>query len=260
MTGHFDPATGRLELELPLPPPKNALRGQGQFANYPKAPYREWLLNVVPLLQETLNGWEPDTRSWWCVKGRLWLGPSGDGPNYQEAVLDFLSGKHYDPQSRRLTPGPGLWDDDRRVHLGSWAVAAVRCAEPRLLLTVTRAEPPVDERAERQARERAEREQARQRERQERERQRQAREAERQRQREAKEQEREARRTLARDAILLATRGGALLRHQIPAPVRTRILRAAECGPAAYKAALDELRAERGVTAPTRNDEAWRER
>lgn len=177
----FDPETGCLTLELPLPPPDNAChRSSAGGKRYPTAAYKDWLDLVAPQLREVLGDWQPDRERWWRVRGVVWLAGQGDGPNYIKATLDLLSGAYVVPtaftdrKGKKVSKGtilkPGaFWDDDRRVGEVRWTTGYMRHATPWLFLEVEPMEAPRDWKAEQQAQEREEKARAREAARQERE-------------------------------------------------------------------------------------------
>lgn len=156
----FDPALGRLEIILPLPPSDNKCHRSGAYSRYAAAPYRDWLDIAREQLLALLGEWQPDapTRNasgkvvdagtWWRVDGELFLGVRpGDGPNYIKPALDMLSGSYVaragdrDEAGDQISIGKilkrrGFWDDDNRVQVGSWRVVGLRHPEPYLRLVV----------------------------------------------------------------------------------------------------------------------------
>lgn len=218
----------RFRLSLPLPPTDNHCHRSGAFSRYATTEYRDWLEVAGKTLQEALGPlWEPDASEWWGVEISLWLSGRGDGPNYQKAVLDLLGGSRIPAKGERCPKtgerldrskvqkdGRGLYVNDKRVRWSLPNVRAVNCEEPRLVLVAFPVPAPTDERAEREAGERAEKERVKAAERQEREERQQA-------EREAKERQKaeEAERRVRQDQEIAAYLEPRLFRGKLPAAV-----------------------------------------
>lgn len=152
---------------MPMIPSDNRLYRHG-LNNYASAEYAAWLLKAREILLDALGpDHAPDGESWFGVTIRLRMN-QGDGSNRQKGVLDWLSGRYplehagvvngKKKQKGALVNGPGLWVDDKRVRYVLPFVESVRCDEPSFDVTVRRVRPPVDEREEAEAAEKARKE------------------------------------------------------------------------------------------------------
>ncbi len=165
----------RLEMLLPLPPPKNNLFRAGRYGGYPTGAYLEWLELCAPYLRDALGDREPSEGRWWRVICTVALGPRDmDVQNYETAILDFLSGRDVEREengrAKRTKNGtidskiiriPGWWKDDRWVARIDMRLEAVRCPFGAVIVQVSEYDAPGDYKAERQAREKAEKQAAR---------------------------------------------------------------------------------------------------
>lgn len=154
-----------LRLEgMPMIPSDNRLYRHG-LNSYASAEYAAWLTKAREILLDALGpDHTPDGESWFGVTIRLRMN-QGDGSNRQKGVLDWLSGRYplehagtvngKKKQKGALVNGVGLWVDDKRVRYVLPIVESVRSDEPSFDLTVRRVRPPVDERAEAEAAEKA---------------------------------------------------------------------------------------------------------
>ncbi len=165
----FDPEARTLRLGLPLPPPDNMCHRSGAYGRYATAPYRDWLALAAKRLRALLGPWPADTEGWWGVDVSLWMGSRSDGANHLKPLLDLLGGSYVpekgerDPLTGKLADrdkiqktNQGLFLNDRRVRWALPNVITVHCAEPRCMVVASPAPAPRDERAEREAAERAE--------------------------------------------------------------------------------------------------------
>jgi len=147
---------------LPLPPPKNALRRVGRFGAWATREYRDWLAICAPKLDAAIEyhlgaDYVPDTEHWWDIRVCLCLPPrAGDSQNYEEAILDLLTGRRVDgKESKILRPDDrGLWDDDNRVAMKSLQVLSIYDARPGVRIDAKHAPAPSDDRVRQEAEER----------------------------------------------------------------------------------------------------------
>ena len=132
---------------VPVPPPKNNLRGTHGKRRYLTKEYEAWLTEAPVLLAIAMRAAglkEPDTDTWWIVLGelRLPIGCAGDSQNYEEALFDLLEGTQTDPVTRR-TIKPGLfWDDDGRVKRHSFELVEYVDGPGSLTVSLTPTDPP----------------------------------------------------------------------------------------------------------------------
>jgi len=102
-------------VELPLPPPDNALSRTGGLVRYPTARYKDWLAVCEGLLRDALpRDHMPDVDHWWHITLDYFMPARGDMPNREKAVLDLLAGSTV-RGGRVEKSGLGLFDDDARV-------------------------------------------------------------------------------------------------------------------------------------------------
>jgi hypothetical protein len=231
----------RLEMELPLPPPKGHLLYEGHYRKFPKPAYRDWLQLAFPLLREALGDWEPDSENWWAVGGKLYLSSKQkDGHNYLAPILDMLSGMHYDAENQKLAKGPGLWRDDKKANLGPWHVVMTNCEmadeEPRVELFVNATHRPQDGKLIRAANLRVEREAAVA----------------------AKEAERDALRFEVSRAIEKHSNGGKAIRYAMPSALQAKIAKDTGTSKNFVYNVLSELRSSLGIFEVEREKGRWK--
>lgn len=138
-----------LSVELPLPPPDNALHMSGQYCRYATKAYKEWLTICRPILKDAIGGREPDTERWWVVTLGFYMPARGDMPNREKAALDLLAGSSVcedkgKDKGKIVKAGDGFFDDDCRVTrvVKDWVEIGTPVDEARVRIVVHEGEPP----------------------------------------------------------------------------------------------------------------------
>ena len=137
---HGAPVAGEVwQVELPLPPPDNALHRTGGLVRYPTVRYKDWLAVAEGVLYDALpKGHVSDTSQWWVIQLDYYMAAMGDMPNREKAVLDLLGGSTL-RGGKIEKSGRGLFDDDRRVKrvVKSWCEIGTPLAAGRVVVTAT---------------------------------------------------------------------------------------------------------------------------